>query len=247
MGLIIYDGMTQLPGQTGRVVAILTGNSTNKKTGPMAQLWILVGATSPVHAAREGRDAAVCGNCVHRPANRGSCYVLLHQAPSAVWHNYAAGRYLKATKSLMRAEFPPYTRVRLGAYGDPMALPIDVVESIAAHFDGHTGYTHQWMHAGADRERWQRLVMASVDSPAGLAKAQREGWRTFRVRTAAEELLGDERVCPAADEAELAIPRITCEHCMQCSGGTCGTSPSVAIIVHGSKNRISGFNRIAHE
>lgn len=241
-GLIVYDGPSMLDSRP--IVAILTHSSTNTKTGPMAQLWILVRNTSPVHAAKEGADAAVCGRCMHRPANAGGCYVILHQAPTAVWMRFAGGHYRPATSELLRQAGRSSAAVRLGAYGDPMALPLSVVESVARAFPAHTGYTHQWMLQREDRARWQALLMASVDSPAGAAKAQREGWRTFRVRTSSGALAAGETVCPASTEAQnedFAAPSTTCLDCMKCGGTACESSGHIAIIVHGSKNRLINF------
>ena len=48
------------------IVAILTGlrsPSANRKTGAMAQLWILSADESPVDASQSGADASVCGDC----------------------------------------------------------------------------------------------------------------------------------------------------------------------------------------
>jgi hypothetical protein len=90
IGLIAYDGPSLLNDR--RVVAIVTGvarPSSNVKTGNMIQTWILLADRHPLEARKSGADAAVCGDCVHR---RGSCYVALNHAPSAVWHAYRRDR-----------------------------------------------------------------------------------------------------------------------------------------------------------
>ena len=247
--MIIYEGPSRLG--DGKIVAILTTNSTNKKTGPMAQLWILVAGSPPQVAAREGDDELVCGRCLHRPLRRGSCYVVLHQAPTTVYYRWREGGYQQATPEAVAAA-ARVSKLRLGAYGDPLALPLGVVEWLAAAFRRggrarHTGYTHQWHTVPDDeRARWQALCMASVDSPASALKAQSQGWRTFRVRNRAEPMMQGEVVCPAAAEAAVYDENFdavqpTCSDCMMCSAGTCGTGNNVVIIVHGSPARIKGF------
>ena len=71
--------------------------------------------------------------------------------------------------------------------------------------------------------------MASVDSPAEYAEAIAAGWRTFRVRTADQELVKGEVVCPAAKEAGQ---RVTCFDCSLCMGTT-RKAKNIAIIAHG--------------
>lgn len=247
--MIIYEGPSRLG--DGRIVAILTTGSANRKTGPMAQLWILVAGSPPVVAAREGDDELICGRCLHRPLRRGSCYVLLHQAPTAIYYRWKSGGYKMATPGAI-ADAAAAGKLRLGAYGDPLALPLEVVEELVAAFrragrSRHTGYTHQWHTVPEDeRARWQALCMASVDSPASALKAQSLGWRTFRVRNMAEPRMQGEVICPASAEAavfddDLDLDTPTCSTCMQCNAGTCGSGSNIVIIVHGSRNRIKGF------
>lgn len=77
--------------------------------------------------------------------------------------------------------------------------------------------------------------MASADSEADRVIAKAMGYRTFRVRTAAEPVQAGEFICPASEEAGK---RKTCETCGACSGGVNSRKADPAIIVHGSlKNR----------
>jgi hypothetical protein len=93
-GVILYRGPSMLDGAP--IVAILTGlasSSLNPKTGDMLQTWIIREDVSPVDATRTGDDASVCGDCKHRPANMGSCYVTVFQAPRSVHAAYHRGVY----------------------------------------------------------------------------------------------------------------------------------------------------------
>src|SRR5262249_23527462 len=84
LGLVLCRGRSLRNGQ--RIVCIATGlarRSKNRPTGPVVQTYILPdGTESPLAALASGGDAAVCGDCPHRPVLRpdgrrtlGSCYV----------------------------------------------------------------------------------------------------------------------------------------------------------------------------
>jgi hypothetical protein len=47
------------------IVAVITLNSSNIKTGDMASMWIL-NADESLLASKSGSDESVCGQCVHR-------------------------------------------------------------------------------------------------------------------------------------------------------------------------------------
>jgi hypothetical protein len=67
-GLELWRGPSRLDGAP--IVAIATGlaePSSNPKTGPMVQTWILRADSSPQEAQRTGADASVCGDCPLRP------------------------------------------------------------------------------------------------------------------------------------------------------------------------------------
>jgi hypothetical protein len=59
----------------------------------------------------------------------------------------------------------------------------------------------------------------------------RVGWRTFRVRSAEEELHADEVMCPASEEAGHST---TCLACQLCRGGG-REAKSIAILAHGQR------------
>ena len=66
-----------------------TAASTNRKTGPVDQLWVLVAGEAPHDAVQSGADAAVCGDCPHRREHGklGDCYVLPFQAPLGIYRS----------------------------------------------------------------------------------------------------------------------------------------------------------------
>jgi hypothetical protein len=226
IGLVLYTGPSRLDGAPIVVVATLA--SKNVKTGNMVQTWILRADADPLAASRAATDESVCGDCPHRRSLGGACYVNLGQAPVAVWRSWRAGRYAVATPALV-AEHLAGRTVRLGAYGDPAAVPAAVWESLVAAAAGHTGYTHQWRRAGADAYRG--LVMASCDTAAEHAEAARAGWRTFTV-------LGTDDAPPMRTFECLADAKgKSCAECLACDGATVGRdvqAASVWIRVHGA-------------
>lgn len=230
---VAYAGPSMLDGAP--IILILTSGSSNSKTGDLAQSWILRSDVSPVDAVRSGADSSICGDCKHGPG-RGpgfsvrSCYVNVGQAPASIWRAYHRGVYPVLSAADI-ARFGFERRVRLGSYGDPAAVPVDVWRALVSGAVGHTGYTHQWRRP--DAQALRSLCMASVDSAAELDQARALGWRTFRVRGADEPLARAEFVCPASDEADVSRP-MQCSDCMACHGADGKRKGSPAIVVHGA-------------
>lgn len=223
-GYVIYRGPSMLDGAP--IVAIATMHSENRKTGDMVQTWILREDMSPVDASKAKADASICGDCKHRWSLGGACYVNIGQGPGSIWRAYKRGNYPDATVG--RAGLGLGRKVRLGAYGDPAAVPAYVWRSLVAVATGHTGYTHQWRLPVADPLR--ALCMASVDTDAEFADAQRMGWRTFRVRCE-----DDATVNPREFECVADTRGTSCTDCLACDGAARGPSQaSVFITVHGS-------------
>lgn len=242
-GYILYEGPSLLDGAP--IVVIATGfarRSSNAKTGDMVQTYIIRSDVDPVAAAREGADAAVCGDCKHRPANGGACYVTLIHGPASVYRAYKAGKYPKAYSPDGGHILPTLgagRMVRLGTYGDPAAVPSHLWERLCSAAAGRTGYTHQWRNGdlpAAHLDALRALVMASVDDEAERAYAQQLGWRYFRIRGSEAELLGArEFTCPASLEAGKVK---TCATCGACDGAHRGAGKaSPVIVVHGARAR----------
>jgi hypothetical protein len=233
-GLVVYDGPSAIDG--GPVLGILTHDSSNAKTGRMSQLWILRPDMSPTEASRTGADVSLCGGCPHRgrysstpdggraltPGTR-SCYVTLFQGPRSVWSAWAAGSY-RAAESLadIRAAGRG-RRVRLGAYGDPAALPLQVVRALVADADGWTGYTHQWRKAA--NSDWRQYLQASVDSLRELEQATARGWGTFYVAPEGAPLPDGVTECANSRTG------VQCIDCLECDGRG---ARHIGIHAHGS-------------
>ncbi len=241
---VLWSGPSLLDGAP--IVVVGLTDSSNRKTGPMLQTYIIRADQSPLEASRSGADASICGDCPHRQGQGGSCYVTLIHGPAVVWRTLQRGAYpslfgdTPATVSHRQAleAFGEGRTVRLGTYGDPAAVPAWVWEALTSRAVAHTGYTHQWRAiTGTDHgASIARLCMASADSVKDAEDARAMGWRYFRIRTADEALQPREMVCPASEEAGK---RLTCAECKACSGarGPSDARASVAIIVHGALKR----------
>lgn len=217
---IIYEGTSTL--LDAQIVVIATIGTKNRKTGEMVQTWILLQEMSPTQAVKQSMDVAICGDCPLRgiSGKRRACYVNVGQAPRQIWEKYFRRGYpygMVNTAGHM---------VRLGAYGDPAVVPIDIWYELLRNATGHTGYTHQWRTCDQD---FRKLVMASVETPADAELAHAMGWRTFRTKLPSLPVLRGEFVCPASAESNH---RLNCEQCGACNGGN-PLKASVVINGHG--------------
>jgi hypothetical protein len=235
---ILYEGASLLDGKP--IVVIGIPKSSNSKTGGMFQTIIMRSDIDPITASRLGEDFSVCGNCVHRGvphtgktggAKKRSCYVMLLMVLS-VYKKYKAGGYTKITGHTNIAYVGRDLIIRLGAYGDPAAVPSYIWESLLSEASGHTGYSHQANLAGADYR--PDLTMRSADTLEEARQAWANGERTFRVTANANDIVqGKEIVCPASEEAGK---RTTCEQCKLCSGNTI-SAKSIVIMAHGAGSK----------
>lgn len=240
-GVVLYKGPSLINGKP--IVVIATGlrsKSKNVKTGEFIQTYILSDdGERPTDALDSGKDESVCGDCINRKVNGwGTCYVNVGQGPNAVYKAYKAGSYPAFTPDMLDDYFSGRI-VRLGAYGDPAAVPTRVWKLICGVADGWTGYTHQWRKCDPELKKF---CMASVETVKGMRRAKSEGWKTFRVRAEDEGVESGEFVCPASEEAGK---RKTCEECLACHGGEFnGKQVTPVIRVHGMHWKAMRFNRM---
>jgi hypothetical protein len=230
-GVVFYNGSSMLNGEP--IIGVVTGlahDSANPKTGPMAQAWILHARNDPSTAIKSGEDAAICGDCVHRSVSGHigrSCYVIWWLGPTNVYKAYRAGHYTTASQFDLD-DYMLGHQVRLGAYGDPAAIPYRVWLNVIRCSSGWIGYTQQWRTCDP---MFSRILMASVQSEHDAEAAHSRGWRSFRVRPIDGVVRPDETICPASEEAGHST---TCEHCRLCQG-TARDAKSVVIQVHGQR------------
>jgi hypothetical protein len=159
--IVLYKGISQLD-QWTPIMVVLSGytkDSTNTKTGPLAQLYILPVDTPPMEAYKAG-SKAVCGTCKYNGNN--GCYVRWSHLKS-LWNS--ARTQNPISKELTR-ELLKGLRVRVGAAGDPLAVPVDFWKDILSSCESYTGYTHQWREPFA--EQYKGMFMASVEQGSTL-------------------------------------------------------------------------------
>lgn len=233
-GFILSRFLSPIDGQL--CVAILTLKSSNRKTGDMAQVYILRDDIKPTEALSQGEDVSICGNCPHRKDEQGhrSCYVNVGQGPNSVWKAYKRGSYIPALSNLDALESALKGKsIRWGSYGDPAIIPPHIFLLVNSYAENHTGYTHQW------RERfagfYKGYFQASCDGLSDFLEATAHGWKTFCVAPVGATLPG--KLCPATVDNSMA----QCVTCKLCNGA----KQNVYVEAHGiGKNYIKGTQNV---
>lgn len=241
-GAVLYRGPSTIDGSP--IVVIVTGladGARNSKTGPMAQVYIIRADQNPLQAAQRGDDVSICGSCVHRgriitdPSTgrlknvERSCYVTLMHGPRVIWDSFQRGVYPDVSIAKAR-KLLASKRVRLGAYGDPGAVPFAFWEQVLDRVSELTGYTHLWRQF----PMLSAFCMASCDSEADREEAKILGFRTFRVRGKDDPKLAGEGHCPSSDEMGKAVQ---CVDCMLCGGHRSKAKADLTIISHGTGSK----------
>lgn len=237
-GVILWEGTSQLDGVTP-IVAIMTGitrKSKNDKTLDLKQIWIIRSDKAPNLAATDNTDGGICGDgerrCIH--ARRfdeatgkfvRTCYVNL-RTPSTIFRCYSKGNYGKLNLyNVEQVRQAVWGRgvggVRIGAYGDPAAVPYEVWKAITEVADFTTGYTHQWQWISRG---YGEFCMASSESTELTMLAESMGYRAFQVvgvgeaKQTMKEMVSaglKPRRCPS----DPALPvKVGCADCKGCSG-----------------------------
>ena len=229
---ILHEGPSQLDGS--QIVVIGTKRSTNVKTGDMSQIWILPYSLDPLAALKASQNAGICGDCplqgVFDPQTSKiqgrTCYVTLHHAPLSIWKAWKRGSYTRPTPKGVRKFFQGAT-TRLGAYGDPAAIPTNLLEDWVRFSSGHTGYTHQiWTQNPERAERLAQILMVSTETETQRKLAQSHGWRTFHVHPEGSAIPTNDIACPHYTH------NVQCTDCLLC-GGSHQNARSIAVESHG--------------
>ena len=222
MAQLYWKGASLLDGNP--IMLVVTGvkrKSENQKIGDIIQTWILTADIPPNIAVQLSLDVAICGTCPNRHATGGGCYVLPWQAPTTIWKS-AYGNEPDAT--LPQAIKQSGKLVRLGAYGDPCAVPRDIWKALLSDFAVPAiGYTHQWRQTYA---QWAKgRLMASTTNKDETLYANLTGWTTFQAVP-----IGKPSPINYATEC-ASSEGIACDKCRKCDG----KSGNIFIGAHGSK------------
>ena len=233
LGYTIYRGPSVYDGSP--IIVVVTGfvKGRNRKIGDMLQAWIMREDIAPHIAIQSGDDASVCGNCPLRPIHYKDyelpdpCYVDTSRPVLSVWNAYHRGRYQEIAPSEFR-QLVNGKPVRLGAYGDPGAVPFEVWAGIgvgSGEFN-HTSYTHSYLMPTWD-ERLATISMISADPVSDRLQSAPAG-RTYRVIDRIDQVRPDEVLCPGSKEQNY---RTTCADCGLCAGSI-RKAKSIAIVSH---------------
>lgn len=236
-GAVIWQGSSRIDNQP--IVAIVTGlfnPSCNPKTGPMHQTWILRQDVHPFEAIKAGSDTSNCGSCLARfdpDTGKRLCYVnpaVLGQ----IYRSYLNGKYpiIKIdADSEIWFDFKP---LRIGAYGDPAAIPIEVwqnwLDLLKPLKIGWTGYTRRWMYP--ENQGFKEFLMASTFNLAERDLARSLGWRTYHVLPQNAILPSGLTICPGSKEGGYAK---TCRECLLCRGTA--TGKDIVTYAHGGHGK----------
>jgi len=210
----------------GHVIVNFQMGSTNSKTGNGVQVFFL-----PKTMIENGKlelkdDTSVCFNC---PLSKGKgCYV-----PKGLSGFGLRSKLKSLHKKLVFHDFDEilariqdYTYIRLGAYGEPILLGLDLIKKLVKNRNW-TGYTHQWRQ---DRyQPYKEYVMVSVHGLSEALEAEAMGWRWFwsvgeldpGITIKNGSMMYDGKViavnCPASKESGR---KVTCNSCGLCKGTT---------------------------
>lgn len=225
-GFILSEFKSPLDGKD--CVAILTLESSNRKTGNMCQVWILRQDVNPVEAVESGEDYSICGDCIHRKNNvtkKRSCYVNVGQSPNSIWKAYRRHAYLDGLDHIDTvAKLLKGRSIRWGAYGDPALIPYPVFETFNDMAESHTGYTHQWRKNFS--QIYKKTFQASCDGLNDYLTATAHGWNTFSVLPVGGLNKKFGKQCPATVDNSQA----QCLTCKLCDGG----KENIFVEAHGS-------------
>lgn len=251
--IVIYSGPSMLDGSP--IVVLASTGSSNVKTGQMVQTWIMRGDRHPSDISATKDDSSVCGMCPRRHALGGDCYVQIVHAPRSVWESWdRQGR--PGTNWTEQGAILPLQQdardhgLRIGSYGDPMAVPFtvwaDLIDALAP--SKIVGYTHQWnrawsfvttpgsvsRHTPESYEWFKGNVMASVDSVAEAVLARSLGWRFFLATDSNDPQIDRVIQCPATRDQNP----LTCRTCGICNGAQGkSTRASVYLLEHGMRSQ----------
>ena len=206
-----------------KTVVLITGllkPSSNVKTGAMSQTWILKKSKPPSWATK----GAGCDGC----EAEDFCYIRWEQAPLSVYKTFKRGRYRKIDLDSGDATLLNRVPMRVGSAGEPTEMPAHHWVPLLKVAGRWTGYTHKWRKPA--NLPYRTFCMASVHSVHDMKKANKMGYRTYRVGP--EPITKDEVMCPHYTHG------VTCANCGLCMGSSV-KAKNIYAPAHGAhKNKV---------
>jgi len=119
--------------------------------------------------------------------------------------------------------------VRFGAYGEPILLPLKVVEVLSGLSQKTTGYTHQWNKP--QYQKYNKFFMSSTHTETERQQAKDLGYRSFFVATSEIKGFKPQNAvnCPASKESSK---NLSCIACGLCNGTSRGIKKDIYIMKH---------------
>ena len=220
--VVFYRGPSEINGLP--VIGVLTKDTRNIKTGNMVQTWYLPDHKCKVSDSRkiQDRSESICGTCIHqgrfdadgdRQKASVTCYV--NDLGINAVYNSTVDLPVSGFDEVRDAVILWGKSIRLGAFGDPVAVPFKAHEPIWEALDhaglGSVGYTHQWREGRF--KIWHKWLMASVESYDDIPEDPK--WRYFRAANC--EPRKGEIMCPNTAQTEKGYDNpVQCEQCLLC-------------------------------
>ena len=157
------------------------------------------------------------------------CYVGTMHAPLNIYKAWKRGNYPTLAPKQAQKRLA-YKKIRLGSYGDPVHVPLEVWNTILKLVIGTTGYTHQWRNITYNA--YKKYLMASVETLKERIQANSLGYRTFRVIQGTDAKDSNEVGCLSDRKARGNKKLVACVDCMMCSGWTSKVTSDITIIQH---------------
>jgi hypothetical protein len=187
-------------------------------------------------------DADVCFDCPfsfnQNNGKSGKCYThkgLMRMGINSMLKRLQALYLAGKVKDFSEEEFKAYATMskrfspvltRMGGYGEPITLPLEVVAKLTSLSKKHAGYTHQWHRE--DMKQYRLYLMASTHNTIETRVANGIGWRAFFSKPKGQTEKG--AVCPAA--IEFTGNKKTCIECGTCNGTIDGKKNNILINIH---------------
>lgn len=225
--VVVWEGPSQIDGKPIVLILGSIKSNTNDKTGTQLETYIIRSDIEPSEAAKQGEDYSVCGNCARRPANNGSCYVILFYGPRVRYKEYKEDKYNKLTDyRILKGR-----SLRMGTYGDPAAVPIEVWNRLLKYCETHTGFTEKWREDIG--QPLKGLCMASCSTIEEYNEAKALGWKCYLSLPVNSPVPKKINRCLYVSDPY----KFQCSNCNWCDGA----KKDVWIYDHGAKHKIRTY------
>jgi hypothetical protein len=223
-------------GEAYVVATGLTRPSANRKVGPSVQIWILpvemlTNKFSQQHVCKLGETGTGCSLLPKEVGGQGGCYV----AKMPLYNLVKACKEKRVPIWNGETEIFRNKFVRFGAWGEPVLIPLTIVERLIGVASGHTGYTHLW--GLREYQAYRNYYMASVHTPQDAQRAHSMGWRYF---SSSRQLIDPQQFPTKTVQCPYDSSGLQCVDCRLCGGTATKQVYSIQIAAHGTRAVMRG-------